>query len=67
MPILTPDSDDPEESDYTLTGTSCWLTVGSLSVYVVNTGDGVAVEIYPLQQASEDPIAEIWAPFADAH
>jgi len=54
----------PEKSagnDYILKDTSCWITVGGLSVYVQDTGKGVAVNIFPLEKEGEDPIASVEA------
>jgi len=58
----------PEKSagnDYILKDTSCWITVGGLSVYVQNTGSGVAVDIFPRQKECEDPIASAEAEFPE--
>lgn len=68
MFVLTPDTDDPDCSDYTLNddANSCWLTVNDLSIYILQTGDGVAIDIYRHYQEMEDPIATTWAPFAEA-
>ena len=36
-----------EHNDYTLTGSSCWITVDALSVWVRRDGSGgVIVEVY---------------------
>lgn len=42
------------EDDYTLAGSSCWLTVGDFSVWIRNHGDGVSVEIYGEGKEMED-------------
>jgi len=58
----------PEKSagnDYILKDASCWITVGGLSVYVQDTGKGVAVDIFPLGKAGEDPIASADAEFPE--
>ena len=56
------------EADYTLNTDSVWITVGNLSVYIVDTGlfpgefpKGVVIEVFPLGKAMEPPIAELHA------
>lgn len=43
--LLVDHPEDEECSDFTLMGGSCWITVGAFSVYVIDDGDGVRVEI----------------------
>lgn len=65
MPILTQDTNDPDCSDYILNQNSCWITVNNLSLYIMQTGNGVAIDIYVLHREMEDPIATTWAPFTE--
>jgi len=44
-----------------------WVTVGSISVHVVRTDEGVVVALYPEgDEADVEAIASTWATFADA-
>lgn len=46
-PPETPDAfSQGSDTDYTLVGSSAWLTVGPFSVHVVRTDEGVVVDIY---------------------
>ena len=65
-PILSADNDDPDCSDYTLHGASCWISIGNLSVYIVRDGHGVAVQIYPRNQEMDDEIAGACVLFSEA-
>ena len=47
--VLTPDNDDKGCTDYTLAeGTSCWITVGQLSVYILPRDGALTIEVLPL-------------------
>lgn len=52
--------------DYILDEGSCWIQVGNLSVYVKNEAEGVAVDIYPLNDENSDSLAATYAFYADA-
>lgn len=57
------------ESDYVLeeNAESVWITVNDISVYVKRTDEGVAVDLYPLNdEASDPPLASTWALFSEA-
>lgn len=55
-----------EGGDYILHEGSCWIQVGNLSVYVKEEAEGVAVDIYPLNDENSDSLAATYAFFADA-
>ena len=57
-----------ESTDYELNEdyTSCWVTVGNISVYILRTGDGVSVDLLPHGEEDKPPIASTYATFADA-
>ena len=44
---------------------SCWITIGSISVYIINTGEGVAVELLPTGDEMAESLGETWATFPD--
>jgi len=59
-------SDRPEDvgcTDWTLhpDATSCWVTVGNLSVYIIRTDEGVAVDILPKGKEWCTAIGSTWA------
>ena len=56
------------ETDYELNEeyTSCWVTVGNISVYILRTSDGVSVDLLPLGKEDKLPIASTYATFAAA-
>jgi len=56
------------ETDYLLEpgAVSCWITVGNISVYVMRTDEGVAVDLLPLHREGEAAITSTWALFSEA-
>ena len=66
LALTATDSGDFEMSDKP--GTSCWIGVGSLSVYVRvgREGEGVAVDLLPKGDEMADPLDEAYATFAQA-
>lgn len=52
--------------DYELAEGSCWIRVGNLSVYVKKEEEGVAVDIFPLNDENSDYIAGTHCLYADA-
>ena len=56
------------DTDYELNDnySSCWVTVGNISVYVLRTSNGVSVDLLPLGKEDKLPIASTYATFADA-
>ncbi len=40
-----------------------WITVENLSVHIVQTDEGVVVDIYPLNHEDEEPVATTYAFF----
>ena len=56
------------ETDYELNEeyTSCWVTVGDISVYILRTADGVCVELLTHGGEDKPPIASTCATFAEA-
>ena len=57
-----------ESTDYELNEdyTSCWVTVGNISVYILRTGDGVSVDLLPRGKEDKSPISSAYAYLADA-
>jgi len=53
--------DAPGENDYTLkfSDHSCWITVDNLSVYVVRTDKGVAIEVLPRWRENDEPLGAL--------
>ena len=51
------------ESDYILReeATSCWVTVGNISVYIIRTDEGVVVDLYPLDDENNSSLASTYA------
>ena len=68
MEKVTPDEILTKVSDNecVLAKGSCWITVGSISVYVVKTDEGVVVDLYPLGCEDAVGLGSIWATFAEA-
>ena len=67
-PALTLD-DSQGGSDYTLRegALNVWVTVGALSVYIMRTDEGVAIDVYPKgREAEDDALASCYAFNADA-
>ena len=56
------------DTDYELNDnySSCWVTVGNISVYVLRTSNGVSVDLLPHGKEDKPPIASTYATFADA-
>ena len=56
------------ETDYELNEeyTSCWVTVGNISVYILRTSDGVSVDLFACGEEDKPPIASTYATFVDA-
>lgn len=59
---------DGSESEYALRALAenAWIAVGVLSVRVLRTDEGVVVDVWPLGQESERPIASTYAHFSEA-
>lgn len=45
---------------------SVWITVGNISVYIKREDEGVAVDLYPLNDEMSDSLAGAWLTFAEA-
>jgi len=56
-------------TDYRLSdgANSAWITVGTLSVYIYKTDEGVSVDIYPRYEGDGEALASCWALFADGN
>lgn len=54
------------EDEFVLRGDYMWVTVGDLSVYIINTDEGVAVDIYATGYEAEQPITSTYAFDTDA-
>jgi hypothetical protein len=37
---------NPDEPDYLLNTDSCWITVGTVAIWIRNIGDAVVIETY---------------------
>ncbi len=50
-------------TDYVLdeNATSCWITVGNISVYIVRSDMGVAVDLFPLHREGGNALGSTWA------
>lgn len=61
--LIQDDLFDDDCSDYSLDdeATSVWITVGNLSVYIMRTDEGVAVDILPLGNEGAEAITSTWA------
>ena len=60
---LIKESDD----DYILNGEGVWITVGTLSVRVGKTDEGVFVDIYRIDKEDEGSISGTYAFFDEAY
>lgn len=49
------------ETDYLLNGASVWIGVGGISVYLRRIDEGVAVDLFPLHEETEVPLASTYA------
>lgn len=49
------------DTDYELKEGSCWITIGTLSVYIIKNRDHARVDIYPLNEEMEPPLHSIVA------
>lgn len=63
---LVPDEENSPESDFILTGPSCWIVVGNLQLYIRNiqtidssSDPGVFVECYALGDAMGKSYGEL--------
>ena len=45
---------------------SCWITVKNLSVYLVETDEGLVLEVYALGCEAEDPLISTYVFFNEA-
>jgi hypothetical protein len=52
-----------DHTDYILKGRRAWLDVENLTVRVLKTDEGVVVDIWPLGEEFEEPIATTYALF----
>lgn len=61
--LISDHSVDPDCTDFTLHPdyTSVWITVGNISVYIMRTDEGVAVDLLPLHREGEEAIGSTWA------
>lgn len=56
------------ENDYTLADceVSCWITVDNISVYVMRTDEGVAVDLFPVGLEADGAITSTYAYYDEA-
>jgi hypothetical protein len=59
------DASKLQDGDYELVDGCAWFTVKNLSIRINATDEGVAVDIYPINQESADAIAGTWALFTE--
>jgi hypothetical protein len=45
---------------------SCWITIQNISVHVQRTDEGVCIDLYPLNQETDEAIASTYAFFQEA-
>jgi len=55
-PALTCPNPEKEPEDYVLNTSSCWITVGSISVNIRRDGDGARVVLYKLGDEDGDSL-----------
>lgn len=48
-----------------IVGSSCWVTVGSASVYLKQESEGVVIDVYPVDGEMEESVASTYALFAE--
>lgn len=48
-------------------GSSVWITVGNISVYIKKDDEGVSVDLFPLHREMEASLAGTWALYQDAY
>ncbi len=64
-PLREEDDDRHGGADYVLAAQDAWVTVKcKLTVHIIETDEGVVVDIYPLDKEDEAPIASTYAHFA---
>ena len=49
------------DTDLTLNGESCWITVKGFSVYIKKTDEGIVCDIYEKDKESDDSLAGTYA------
>jgi hypothetical protein len=54
------------DGDYILDEGSCWIQVGNLSVHVKKEDEGVAIDVYPLDDENEAALTSSYTFFTDA-
>ena len=61
---------DASGTDFTLgqgeSGDNAWITVGSISVHVVRTDEGIVVDLYPKAGEMSEALASTYLFFAEA-
>ena len=60
--MLVADKEGEEGVDYELTEGSAWITVGTISLYIKKTDEGVEVEMYPLYDEGDEPWSRLSFP-----
>ena len=56
-PALVPEPGDRADTDFRLEGDFCWITVGSLSLYIDRSmPNELMIEVYPSGDEGEDAI-----------
>jgi hypothetical protein len=57
------------ETEYVLNPqySSCWISVQNISVYLCCTDDGVSIDLYPLNNETEEAIASTYALFSEVN
>lgn len=51
------------DTDYELIESCCWITVKSLSLFIVKNKNHVRIDIYPLNKEMEPPLDSILAEY----
>lgn len=56
---------ESQDGDFVLESGSMWVTVGNLSVYIVKTDEGVAVDVYPHHDEMNMSLGGTWVLFQE--
>jgi len=60
LQAVNPDGPDEYNSDYDLVGNSCWVRVGHLVLYILDTGKGAAIDVMHNDDADGEPVDTLY-------
>ena len=66
--VLKADSPAPDCDEFTLRGSSCWITIENLSIWLrrMDGNEGLVIEVYPLRHEAEaGPITGVGVRFEE--